>query len=369
RDPAARGGGLGLLGHVLGGPGTVGLAKGVATGDEGDGLLVVHGHATESGADIPGGGDGVRDAVGALGVHVDETHVAGVDVGVALLVLVAGQGAVGGDTLLATAVAVLVAEPRLLGAPVDGLVGLPNIGAAGGEAKSLAAHGLDGDVTGEEQEIRPRDLLAVLLLDGPEEAAGLVETGVVGPAVERGEALLAGATAAAAVGDTVGAGAVPGHADKETAVVAKVGGPPLLGVGHDGGEVLLELGIVYALEGLGVVEVLLVGVGHAGVLTEDVELELLGPPVKVPRAAAAEVGLLTGHWGGVILAEEDVCVCVGVGCDGSGSCVCVVLVVLDLMEDGERPVPSDLGRQRKWKRGKERRERREGGQGGRREEG
>jgi hypothetical protein len=97
--------------------------------------------------------------------------------------------------------------------------------------------GLQRDVAGEDHQVGPRDLAAVLLLDRPEQAARLVEVAVVGPAVERREALRAGAGAAAAVGDAVGAGAVPGHADEQRAVVAVVGRPPVLRVGHQRGEV------------------------------------------------------------------------------------------------------------------------------------
>ncbi len=62
------GGGLGFLADVVGGAGTVGLAEAVPAGDQGDGLLVVHGHAPEGDADVPGGGDGVGIAVGPSGL-------------------------------------------------------------------------------------------------------------------------------------------------------------------------------------------------------------------------------------------------------------------------------------------------------------
>jgi hypothetical protein len=40
---------------------------------------------------------------------------------------------------------------------------------------SCGTHAVDGDVAGEDHEVGPGDLLAVLLLDGPEQAARLVE--------------------------------------------------------------------------------------------------------------------------------------------------------------------------------------------------
>ena len=68
-------------------------------------------------------------------------------------------------------------------------------------------------VAGEDHQVGPRDLVAVLLLDRPQQATGLVEVAVVGPAVQRREALLAAIGAAAAVAGAVGPGTVPGHAE------------------------------------------------------------------------------------------------------------------------------------------------------------
>lgn len=65
------------------------------------------------------------------------------------------------------AVTLAVSHPLGLGAPVDGLVRLPGVGTATCEAKGLEAHGLEGDVAGEDEEIGPGDFVAVLLLDGP----------------------------------------------------------------------------------------------------------------------------------------------------------------------------------------------------------
>jgi hypothetical protein len=54
-----------------------------------------------------------------------------------------------------------------LSAPVDRLIGLPSVGTTASETEGLKVHALEGDVAGEEVEIGPRDLVAVLLLDGP----------------------------------------------------------------------------------------------------------------------------------------------------------------------------------------------------------
>ena len=160
---------------------------------------------------------------GPSGIHVDQAHLHGRQ---RLL-------------QLAVAAVALVGEELLLGAPVD-QVGLPVVRAPAGEAEGLEAHRLQRDVAGQHHQVGPGELLAVLLLDRPQQPPRLVEVGVVGPAVERLEALLAAAGAAAAVGHAVGAGAVPGHADEERAVVAVVGRPPVLRRGQHLPDVLLD---------------------------------------------------------------------------------------------------------------------------------
>src|SRR5215475_7225783 len=138
---------------------------------------------------------------------------------------------------LAFAAVAFVPQPRSLGTPVE-LFGLPNVGATAAETECLEAHRVERDVAGKNHQIGPGDFPAVLLLDRPQQPARLVEVRVVRPRVERCETLLAGAGAAAAVGDAVGARAVPRHADHQSAVVAKVGRPPLLRLCHQGMEVL-----------------------------------------------------------------------------------------------------------------------------------
>jgi hypothetical protein len=251
----------------------VGLAEGVATGDQRDGLLVVHRHAREGLADVAGGGERIGVAARALGVDVDEAHLHG------------GQRV---GQLAVTAVA-LIGQPGALAAPVDRGVGLPGVGAAAGEAERLKAHGLEGDVAGQDHEVGPRQVAAVLLLDRPQEAPGLVEVGVVGPARQRREPLLTAAGSAAAIADAVGAGAVPGQTHEQRTVVPEVGGPPRLRVGHERGQVALDRGQIERAEGRGVVEAGAHGIGGRRRLVQDPEVELLWPPVGVGGGPAARV--------------------------------------------------------------------------------
>ena len=284
---------FGLDADVLGAGRAVGLAEGVAAGDQGHGLLVVHRHAAEGIADVLGRQQRVGIAVRAFRVHVDQAHlhrgqrvlqVAGVpDHAVvvldqhAVLVVHAGRAA---------RIALVAAQPLGLAAPVHVQVRLPGVLAAGAEAEGAEAHRLQRDVAGQDHQVGPGNLLAVLLLDRPQQAARLVQADVVRPAVERGEALLAAAAAAAAIADAVGAGAVPGHADHQPAVMAEVGRPPVLRIGHQRAQVLLQLVVVELLELGGVVELAAQGVGSRGVLVEQVQAQLVGPPEAVAGAAA-----------------------------------------------------------------------------------
>ncbi len=256
---------LGLRTQVIVAGRAVDLAEGVPAGDERDGLLVVHRHAAEGLTDPVRGPLRIRLAVGPLGVHVDQPHLGG------------AQGLL---ELVPVVVALLVRQPLLLGAPV-GVVGLPSILAAAAEAEGLEAHGLQRDVPGQDDQVGPRELAAVLLLDRPEQATRLVEVRVVGPAVQGREALRPAARAAAAVDGAVGARGVPRHPDEERPVVAVVGRPPVLRRRHHLFEVRLHLGQVEGLERLGVIEVLSHRVEMGRALLEDRKGQLVRPPLLV----------------------------------------------------------------------------------------
>ena len=273
-------GGSGRLGtHALGRLArAVGLAEGVAAGDQGDGLFIVHGHLAEGHADLLGGRERVRVAAGTFRIHVDEAHLGG------------GEGVF----QLPFRVEALPTQHVGFRAPVDE-IRLPIVRPAASEAEGLEAHVLHGDGTGQHHQVGPGDVAAVLLLDRPEQAPRLVEVDVVGPAVQRIEALLAAAGAAAPVSDAVGSGAVPGHADKQRAVVAKVGRPPVLGGGHQFLEVLLDGREVEAGEGRGVVEVRAVGAGRRVVVAQGLEVELIRPPELVGPRLAGRHGWVCSH--------------------------------------------------------------------------
>ena len=244
--------------------GAVGLAERVAADNERQRLLVVHGHPAEGLSNVLRRSERVRVSARPLRIHVDQAHVIG------------AQGSVD----LAFPTVAFVAEPGVLGAPED-LVGLPDVLAPEPEAERLEPHRLVGTVAGENDEVGPGDLPAVLLLDRPQQPARLVKVRVVRPTVQGGEALRALAATAPAVGDAVRAGGMPRHPDEERPIVAVVGRPPFLRRGHHLEDVLLERFDVQGGELILVVEVLTHRIGQGRVLAQNGEIHLIRPPVPI----------------------------------------------------------------------------------------
>ena len=274
---------------------SVRLAEGVAARDQRHRFVVVHRHAGEGLAHVAAGCDRVGIAVRSFRVHVDQAHLHG---GERVLQL----------AITAVAAVRLVAggEPLLLGAPVNVFFRRPDVGTAAAKAEGLEAHRLHRHVAGEDEQVSPGNGVAVLLLDRPQQAACLVEVAVVGPAVERRETLVTGVGAAAAVGRTVGARCVPGHADKQAAIVAVVSRPPVLRVSHQCGEIALQRGKVELFERLGVVEVGIHRVRHRLTLVQDGQVQLIGPPVGVGLGALRGTGATGGVEGAFAFGRHSV---------------------------------------------------------------
>ena len=222
----------------------MGLAERVAARDEGHRLLVVHCHACKGLADVSRRCDRVRVPVRAFRVDINEAHLNGSEW--FFEIPLAGVA--------------LVTEPLVLGAPVDVLFRYPDVLTPAAESKGLETHRFKGDVAGKNHQVGPGNPPAVFPLDRPEQSPCLVEVGVVGPAVERREALAAVACAAAAVAGAVGAGTVPRHADEKRSVVAEVRRPPWLRLRHQRTEILFHGFEVEALELFAVVESLSHGI-------------------------------------------------------------------------------------------------------------
>src|SRR5580700_95194 len=144
---------FGLSSHLLfGRGGSVGLAEGMTAGDQCDSLFVIHSHPTEGLADILSCRNRIRNAFGAFRVDIDEPH---------------RRSAKWIRKKALTGIAFIRSKPGCFNPPVDVEVCFSNVPTSTGEAKSLKAHSFQGDVSREDHEVGPRDLLAVFLFDRP----------------------------------------------------------------------------------------------------------------------------------------------------------------------------------------------------------
>src|ERR1700730_10599777 len=119
--------------HVVSGNGSaVGFAECMSAGDQCDCFFVVHSHALERFANVPGRCDRIRLSIGPFRVHVNQAHLNRAK-----------------RTLQITIAAVaLVRKPRAFRPPIH-LFGLPYIRTSATETKCLEAHRFKGDVAGE----------------------------------------------------------------------------------------------------------------------------------------------------------------------------------------------------------------------------
>src|SRR6201997_880289 len=115
------------------------------------------------------------------------------------------------DTGRTVGVSDVAAEPRFFGPPIDILIGLPDILATAAETECFESHRFERNVPSEDHQIGPRNLAAILLFDRPEKATRFIQTNVIRPTVQWGEALLASATATATIASAISSCAMPGH--------------------------------------------------------------------------------------------------------------------------------------------------------------
>ena len=268
-----------LRAHIARGASAMALAEGMATGDEGHGFFVIHRHARKGFANVAARGERVRLAIRAFRVDVNQAHLHG------------------SERVFQNAVAriALVIQPGFFSAPVDILFRFPDIHAPTAEAEGLQAHGFNGAIAGQDEHIGPGNLVAVFLLHRPQQAARLVQIAVIGPGIFRREAMRARGSATAAIGGAIGAGSMPGHAHKEGPVMAVIRRPPGLRHGHQRKNVILQRLQVELLERLSIAEARIHRVGFGGLLAQDAQIQLIGPPIIIGPGAEPRRGWLAMH--------------------------------------------------------------------------
>ena len=265
---------------------TVCLTKGVTTGDKRHCFRIIHTHAGKGVADVKGGLQRVRIAVWAFWVHVDQTHLHSSERVFEITL-----------TGIAAVLTTGFFEPDVFGSPVNVFLRRPCVRTTTAETKCLVTHGFHRDVPGQQEQVGPRNGVAVLLLDRPQKAAGFIKVAVVRPGIQGCEPLLTGIAATTTIRSSVGASGVPGHAYKERAVMAVVRGPPVLAVSHQRNKVGLQRRIVELFEGLSIINHAAEWVELRVVLVQHLQVQLIWPPFAVgPRFVGHLNRFAMHHW-------------------------------------------------------------------------
>ena len=141
-------------------------------------------------------------------------------------------------------------------------------------------------MSSEDHQVGPGQLVAVFLLNRPEQSSGLVEVCIVWPTIQGSKALRSLASATASVANAVGTCAVPRHADEERTVVPVVSWPPVLRGGHDLFDVLANGVQIECQELSRIVKICTQRIRAGWVLLENVKVELVGPPMSICSATS-----------------------------------------------------------------------------------
>ena len=85
----------------------------------------------------------------------------------------------------------------------------------------------------------------------------------------------------ATIAGAICAGGMPCHTDEEWSVIAVIGRPPFLAVGHQGGDIVFQRLVIDRVEGFGIIEIIAVWIWAFAVFGEDIDLRRLRPPIGV----------------------------------------------------------------------------------------
>ena len=142
------------------------LSKCVPARNERDSFLIVHCHARECFANVVCRSQWIGCSVWTLGVDINQSHLhCGKRICKFALTRIS-----------------LFCKPFLLAAPIC-FIRLPHILTATAKSKCFKSHGFQRNIAGENDQISPRNLFAILLLDGPHQAPRFVQIDIVGPTI------------------------------------------------------------------------------------------------------------------------------------------------------------------------------------------
>ena len=156
---------------------------------------------------------------------------------------------------------------------------MPDVFTAKGKSKGFKTSHFVGNRTRQNDQIGPRDFVAVFLFDRPQKTTALIGIDVIGPGVQRGKALVASTATTTAIGKAIGACGVPRNAGKHADIAAPIGGPPILAFGHQRAEIVFNRLNVELFDFFGVIEIFAERINLGVMLVQDVKIQRIGPPI------------------------------------------------------------------------------------------
>ena len=203
-----------------------------------------------------------------------------------------------------------IGQPPAFRAPIDIGFGFPDVFAPAAKPGSGQPHRFKRAIARQNHQVGPTQCAAILLFDRPQQQPRLVEIDIVRPGIERSKPLVAGPGAAAPVENAICPGAVPSHADEQRTIVAEIGGPPILAIGHQRKQVGLDRCQIQRLERRAIIECRGQRVYASPMLRQHRQVEPVRPPYRVGGGGAAGAGMKWAFAFGVhrrILSEMDGC--------------------------------------------------------------
>ena len=241
-------------------------------------LLIVHRHPRKRLPNVPSRSQRIRFPIRPFRIHINQTHL---------------HRAQRIRQMPIPSVS-LVSQPLTLRPPINILLRLPHICTPTRKPEGLKSHRLQRHIPGQHHQIRPRDLIAILLLDRPQQPPRLIQIAIVRPTIQRRKPQRPKPRSPTSISHPIRPRTVPRHPNKERTVVPVVRRPPSLRRRHQHLQILCQRLKVQLLKLGGIIKIVPQRIPLHRVLMQNLQVQLLRPPVAIRHGSCGSVALRTG---------------------------------------------------------------------------
>ena len=253
------------------------LPKRVPPGDQCHRLLIVHRHPRKRLANVPRRRQRIRPPVRTFRIHINQSH------------LHRRQRI----RQMPIPTVALVSQPLTFRPPINILLRLPHIRPPTRKPEGLKSHRLQRHVPGQHHQVRPGNLVAILLLDRPQQPPRLVQIAIVRPAVQRRKPQRPKPRSPATIRHPIRPRTVPRHPNKERTIMPVIRRPPCLRRRHQLLQILPHRLQIQLLKRLRIIKITSQRIPLVRVLMQNLQVQLLRPPVAIRHGSGGSVALRT----------------------------------------------------------------------------